>query len=87
VGHIIARQAAQDMKRVALELGGKSPVLIFDDCDVEQAVQGAANAIFFNQGQVCTAGSRVYIQKGIYDEVVKGIAAMADQMVVGQWFR
>lgn len=83
VGHIIARQAAQDMKRVALELGGKSPVLIFDDCDVEQAVQGAANAIFFNQGQVCTAGSRVYIQKGIYDEVVKGIAAMADQMVLG----
>lgn len=86
VGHIIARQAAQDMKRVALELGGKSPVLIFNDCDVEQAVQGAANAIFFNQGQVCTAGSRVYIQQGIYDEVVQGIAALADQMVLGDGF-
>lgn len=83
VGRIIAQQAAKDMKRVALELGGKSPVLIFDDCDVEQAIQGAANAIFFNQGQVCTAGSRVYIQDGIYEEVVNGIAALADQMVLG----
>lgn len=86
VGHIIARQAAQDMKRVALELGGKSPVLVFDDCDVEQAVQGIANAIFFNQGQVCTAGSRVYIQEGIYDEVVAGVSAIADQMVLGDGF-
>lgn len=83
VGEIIAKQAAKDMKRVALELGGKSPVLIFDDCDVEQAIQGAANAIFFNQGQVCTAGSRVYIQDGIYEEVINGIAALADQMVLG----
>lgn len=86
VGHIIAAQAAKDMKRVALELGGKSPVLIFDDCDVEQAIQGAANAIFFNQGQVCTAGSRIYVQSGIYDEVVNGIAALADQMVLGDGF-
>lgn len=83
VGKIIAQQAAKDTKRVALELGGKSPVLIFDDCDVEQAIQGAANAIFFNQGQVCTAGSRVYIQEGIYEEVVNGIAALADKMVLG----
>lgn len=83
VGHIIGQQAAKDMKRVALELGGKSPVIIFDDCNVEQAIQGAANAIFFNQGQVCTAGSRLYIQDGIYEEVVNGIAALADQMVLG----
>lgn len=83
VGHIIGQQAAKDMKRVALELGGKSPVLIFDDCDIEQAIQGAANAIFFNQGQVCTAGSRLYIQDGIYDDVVNGIATLADQMVLG----
>ena len=86
VGYIIARQAAQDMKKVALELGGKSPVLIFDDCDVEQAIQGAANAIFFNQGQVCTAGSRLYIQSGIYEEVVQGIAKLADDMVLGDGF-
>jgi len=86
VGRLIGAQAGTDIKRVALELGGKSPVVIFDDCDVEQAIGGAANAIFFNQGQVCTAGSRVYIQNSIYDQVVDKIAEMADQMVLGDGF-
>lgn len=86
VGRIIGAQAGKDIKRVALELGGKSPVVLFDDCDIDKAIAGAANAIFFNQGQVCTAGSRIYIQDGIYEEVVTKIAAMADQMVLGDGF-
>ena len=53
VGKLIGHQAINDMKRMSLELGGKSPVVIMDDCDVDMAIQGAANAIFFNQGQVC----------------------------------
>ena len=60
------------MKRVSLELGGKSPVIVLDDCDVDRAVQGAAAAIFFNQGQVCTAGSRLYVQRGLYQKVAQG---------------
>lgn len=86
VGRIIGAQAGKTIKRVALELGGKSPVIIFDDCDIDKAIAGAANAIFFNQGQVCTAGSRIYIQEGIYEEVVTKIAALADQMVLGDGF-
>ena len=61
VGKLIGRAAMDGMKRVSLELGGKSPVIVLDDCDVDHAVQGAAAAIFFNQGQVCTAGSRLYV--------------------------
>ena len=86
VGRLIGAQAGKDIKRVALELGGKSPVIIFDDCNIDEAVAGAANAIFFNQGQVCTAGSRVYIQDGIYDQVVEKIAQMADEIVLGDGF-
>lgn len=86
VGKLIGHAAMDDMKRVSLELGGKSPVLIMDDCPLEQAIQGAANAIFFNQGQVCTAGSRVFIQEGIYDHVVEGLAAVADGLKIGSGF-
>src|SRR5690606_2918194 len=77
VGKWIGHAAMDGMKRVSLELGGKSPVVVLDDCDVALAVQGAANAIFFNQGQVCTAGSRLYVQEGIYDKVVSGLADLA----------
>ncbi|NYT37324.1 aldehyde dehydrogenase family protein [Allopusillimonas soli] len=83
VGKLIGKQAMDDMKRVSLELGGKSPVVILDDCPIEQAVQGAAGAIFFNQGQVCTAGSRLFVQRGIYEEVVSGLAELAAAMKVG----
>ncbi|QAA95006.1 aldehyde dehydrogenase family protein [Pollutimonas thiosulfatoxidans] len=86
VGKLIGRQAMDDMKRVSLELGGKSPVIILDDCDIEMAVQGAAGAIFFNQGQVCTAGSRLFVQKGIYDKVVAGVAELASAMKLGSGF-
>ncbi|WP_322996051.1 aldehyde dehydrogenase family protein [Castellaniella sp.] len=86
VGKLIAHAAVDDMKRVSLELGGKSPVVIMDDCPVDLAIQGAAGAIFFNQGQVCTAGSRVFIQDGIYDQVVEGLAAAADSLKMGSGF-
>ncbi len=86
VGKLIGRQAMDDMKRVSLELGGKSPVIVLDDCDIDMAIQGAANAIFFNQGQVCTAGSRLYIQKKLYDKVVGGLVDLADSMKMGSGF-
>ncbi|QVQ29230.1 phenylacetaldehyde dehydrogenase StyD [Achromobacter deleyi] len=86
VGKLIGRAAMDDMKRVSLELGGKSPVIVLDDCDVDRAVQGAAAAIFFNQGQVCTAGSRLYVQKGLYAKVVQGLADLAAGMKLGSGF-
>lgn len=86
VGKLIGHAAMDDMKRVSLELGGKSPVIVMDDCDIDLAIQGAAGAIFFNQGQVCTAGSRVFIQEGIYDRVVEGLAAAAGSLKLGSGF-
>lgn len=83
VGRLIGAQCGQDIRRVALELGGKSPVIVLDDMDVETAVAGAAGAIFFNHGQVCTAGSRLYVAKPLYEKVVEGIARIADATVLG----
>ncbi|WP_183014096.1 phenylacetaldehyde dehydrogenase StyD [Achromobacter sp. UMC46] len=86
VGKLIGRAAMDDMKRVSLELGGKSPVIVLDDCDPDRAIQGAAAAIFFNQGQVCTAGSRLYVQRGLYDKVVQGLADVAAGLKLGSGF-
>ncbi len=83
VGRLIGAQCGRDIRRVALELGGKSPVVVLDDMDVEAAVAGAAGAIFFNHGQVCTAGSRLYVAKPLYEKVVAGLAAVADGTVLG----
>jgi phenylacetaldehyde dehydrogenase len=83
VGRLIGAQCGQDIRRVALELGGKSPVIVLDDVDVETAVAGAAGAIFFNHGQVCTAGSRLYVPKAKFDAVVAGLASVADNTVLG----
>ena len=83
VGRLIGSQCGRDIRRVALELGGKSPVVVLDDMDVETAVAGAAGAIFFNHGQVCTAGSRLYVAKPLYEKVVAGLAAVADGTVLG----
>ena len=83
VGRLIGAQCGRDIRRVALELGGKSPVIVLDDMDVEAAVAGAAGAIFFNHGQVCTAGSRLYVAKPLYEKVVAGLAAVADGTVLG----
>ncbi|MGV3571382.1 MAG: phenylacetaldehyde dehydrogenase StyD [Ramlibacter sp.] len=83
VGRLIGAQCGKDIRRVALELGGKSPVIVLDDMDVETGVAGAAGAIFFNHGQVCTAGSRLYVAKHLYEKVVAGLAQVANGTVLG----
>ena len=74
VGKIINRNATDTLKRVSLELGGKSPVVVLPDVNVEEVAPGAAGAIFFNSGQVCIAGSRLYAHRSIFDKVVEGVA-------------
>jgi phenylacetaldehyde dehydrogenase len=70
VGRTVGHTAASGIKRLTLELGGKSPVLVLDDADIEAAAQAVANGIFFNSGQVCDAGTRVYTQRGIHDKFI-----------------
>src|SRR6202047_4424264 len=86
VGKLIVQAAAGNLKKVSLELGGKSPNIVFDDADVEATIPGAASAIFFNQGQTCCAGSRLFIQKDIFDKVVEGISEKASKIRVRQGF-
>lgn len=83
VGKRIVESASGNLKKVSLELGGKSPLIIFADADLERAIPAAANAIFFNAGQVCIAGSRLYVEEPVYDTVVEGIARIAREMKVG----
>lgn len=83
VGKTIVAAACSNLKKLSLELGGKSPMVIFEDADLEQAIPGVAQAIFSNAGQVCVAGSRLYVQESIYEEVVTGIADIAKGMTVG----
>ncbi len=83
VGKIILRAASGNLKRVSLELGGKSPNIILSDADVDAAIAGAAQGIFFNQGEVCSAGSRLYIQEDQFDRVVEGVAEAARNITVG----
>jgi len=83
VGKLIVRAAADDLKKVSLELGGKSPNIVFSDSDVEAAALGAAGAIFFNHGQCCCAGSRLYVEKGSFDRVVSQIADEAKKIKLG----
>jgi acyl-CoA reductase-like NAD-dependent aldehyde dehydrogenase len=83
VGKKILQASVDNLKRVTLELGGKSPNIIFPDADIRFAVRGAINAIFFNQGQVCTAGSRLFAHKSIYDQVVSELSAAANKMKLG----
>ena len=83
VGKMIVKAAAGNLKRVSLELGGKSPNIIFEDADIDAAIAGAAQGIFFNQGEVCTAGSRLYVQDRHFDQVVEGISAAAKAIKIG----
>jgi len=83
VGKHILRTSADDMKRVSLELGGKSPTIIMPDADLEQAIPGAAMSIFFNSGQTCFAGSRLLVHKDVYDVVLNGIAEVAKSLPIG----
>jgi phenylacetaldehyde dehydrogenase len=82
VGKLIANAATGNLKKVSLELGGKSPNVVFDDAD-DSAIAGAAGAIFFNHGQCCVAGSRLYVQRGRFDEVVDGVAQIAKSIKLG----
>ena len=84
VGKLIAQAAGRtNLKRVSLELGGKSPNIVLDDADIPAAIAGAAQGIFFNQGEVCTAGSRLYIHQDRFDEVVEGVSRAAEAIKVG----
>src|SRR6202142_1855114 len=83
VGKLIVQAAgATNLKKLTLELGGKSPNIVFDDADTS-AIEGAANAIFFNHGQCCVAGSRLFVQQGRFDEVVDGGAGTAKSIKMG----
>ena len=82
-GKKILQAASGNLKKVTLELGGKSPFIVLADADLEKAIPGAAAAIFDNAGQVCVAGSRLYIEEAIYDEVVSGVADIAKNMKLG----
>jgi phenylacetaldehyde dehydrogenase len=84
VGKLIVQAASGNLKKVSLELGGKSPNVVFKDVeDIDAAIAGAANAIFFNHGQCCCAGSRLYVEREIYDRVVEGVAEAANKIRVG----
>ncbi|SHN40146.1 aldehyde dehydrogenase family protein [Cryptosporangium aurantiacum] len=85
-GKLIQREAAATLKRVTLELGGKSPNILFADADLEAAIPGALMAVFANSGQVCFAGTRLFVERPIHDAVVEALAAGSAQMVVGDGF-
>ena len=83
VGRLIVHAAAGNLKKVSLELGGKSPAIIFPDADLERAIPGTASAIFFNHGQCCCAGSRLFAHESIFDRVVEGVSDIASKIRVG----
>ncbi|GAA5170051.1 aldehyde dehydrogenase DhaS [Pseudonocardia eucalypti] len=83
VGREIVKAAAGNLKKVTLELGGKSPNVVYADADIDKAIAGSAHAIFFNQGECCVAGSRLYVEESVYDQVVEGVAEQASQIKVG----
>lgn len=83
VGRLILGAAAGNLKKVSLELGGKSPNIVCKDADVSASIPGVSSAIFFNQGQCCSAGSRLFVEKGIFDKVVDGVAEDAKKIKVG----
>ncbi|MDT8860252.1 aldehyde dehydrogenase family protein [Alkalihalobacillus sp. MEB130] len=86
VGKEIIQNSAVNIKKVTLELGGKSAHIIFDDADYETALANAANSIFFNSGQVCFAGSRLFVEKGIYDRFLADLAEYSKNYRVGNGF-
>jgi aldehyde dehydrogenase (NAD+) len=82
-GRRIIHAAAGNLKRVSLELGGKSPDVVFADADLSRAIPGAAMGVFANSGQVCCAGTRIFVERPVYDEFVDGVSAFADGLKVG----
>ena len=83
VGRILLRQSADTVKKLSLELGGNAPFLVFDDADIDAAVEGAIASKFRNAGQTCVCANRIYVQDGVYDEFARKFAAKVGQMKVG----
>jgi betaine-aldehyde dehydrogenase len=83
VGKLIAKAAADNLTKVSLELGGKAPNIVFADSDIDQAVAGAMMGIFFNQGQVCCAGSRLFVEEGVKEEFLEKLSERAGRISVG----
>lgn len=83
-GKLVARAALDDLKKVTLELGGKSPVIVLRDARLDEAIKGAADAIFANAGQVCVAGSRLFVEAPVYEQVVAGIVDIARNLTIGR---
>jgi phenylacetaldehyde dehydrogenase len=80
VGKLIVRAASGNLKKVTLELGGKSPAIVFPDANIDQAISGTSSAIFFNHGQCCCAGSRLYVHEKVFDQVVEGVSQVASDI-------
>jgi acyl-CoA reductase-like NAD-dependent aldehyde dehydrogenase len=83
VGKIVMRGAADTLKKVSLELGGKSPNVVFADADLKAAVRGASTGIFYGKGEVCAAGSRILVERAIYDDFIGAFAERASKTTVG----
>jgi acyl-CoA reductase-like NAD-dependent aldehyde dehydrogenase len=83
VGKVIMRSGADSLKRVTLELGGKSPNIVFADADPAEAFEGSANGVFWNQGEICSAGTRVFVEKPVYDDAVNAFVDRASRIVLG----
>jgi phenylacetaldehyde dehydrogenase len=82
-GRQIVDASKRNLKRISLELGGKSPAIVLPDADLDLAIPGVANGIFFNAGQVCVAASRAYVHSAVYDRVLEGLASAADSLILG----
>jgi acyl-CoA reductase-like NAD-dependent aldehyde dehydrogenase len=83
VGKLIMRNASDTLKRVTLELGGKSPNIVFADANLDEAFEGSGNGIFWNQGEICSAGSRVFVQKPVYDDAINAFVERVGQIKLG----
>jgi phenylacetaldehyde dehydrogenase len=83
VGRAIVRAATGNLKKLQLELGGKSPVIVMPDADLPKAIPGIAGAVFWNSGQVCAAGTRLFVHDSVHDEVVAGVAAEGRRLRIG----
>src|SRR5207237_6427980 len=83
-GQKIVQASSGNLKRVSLELGGKSPNIVFADADLETAVPGAGMAVFANSGQICSAGTRLFVERRVYDEFVNRVAAFGTGLHGGQ---
>lgn len=80
VGKLIVKASTGNLKKVSLELGGKSPAIVFADAKIDSTIKGTASAIFFNHGQCCCAGSRLYVHEEVFDEVVEGVSHVANEI-------